>query len=77
MEPAIVCKILDISYTGAKLIFWPENPLPDTFVLHTGYTKHYAKVVWRRKNQVGVEFETLTRPYRESGKLPGSDKAGK
>lgn len=65
--PAIICKIIDISYTGAKLMFNPGVVVPDTFVLHTGASKRSANVVWRSKSEVGVEFE-----LRRRTDLPGS-----
>lgn len=65
VAPAIACRIIDISGTGAKLAHNPDAQLPDEFVLHTGHVKHYAKIVWRKTNQVGVEFEKLQRPYRQ------------
>ncbi len=71
MQPAILCKIIDISFTGAKLCFWPAFPLPNDFILHTGHTKHPAHVVWREKDQVGVEFDPKTQPYRESSIIEG------
>jgi hypothetical protein len=73
MAPAISCRIVDISAAGARLMHRPEAPLPDEFVLHTGHVKHYALVVWRMTNEVGVEFQSLTRPYRESGALRAPD----
>lgn len=76
MAAAISCRILDISGTGARLSHLAEKPLPDEFVLHTGHMKHYAKVVWRKANEIGVEFEALTRPYLESGRLSGSEPTG-
>lgn len=57
MNPAIICKIIDISHTGAKLAFNPNVKVPDRFILHTGFTKRPAFVVWRREAQIGVEFE--------------------
>lgn len=68
MDPAIPCRIIDISSTGAKLE--SRAPLPDDFVLHVGAAKHAAHVVWRRQSFVGVEFQKGMRSYRESGRLP-------
>lgn len=70
MEPAIPCKLLDISSIGAKLAIDAGAVLPDSFVLHAGGTKTSARVIWRRQNQVGVEFEKRVKRYRESGRLP-------
>lgn len=63
MSAPIACRIIDISHSGAKLSQHVHAPLPDEFFLHTGHVQHYARVVWRKKNEVGVEFEVLTRPY--------------
>lgn len=71
MAPAIPCKLIDISGTGAKLFCYPGNAaLPEKFVLHTGHVKHVAQIVWRDKSMVGVEFEPMIQPYHESGLLP-------
>lgn len=55
MEPAIPCKVIDISGGGAKLDC--QATLPERFTLHVGAAKHAAHVIWRRQTQVGVEFE--------------------
>lgn len=67
MEPAIPCRLLDISSVGAKLGVEADVLLPDSFTLHAGGTKAAARVVWRRKNQIGVEFEKRAKRFRESG----------
>jgi hypothetical protein len=57
MEPAIPCKLLDISNIGAKLGVDAGASIPESFTLHAGGTKTSARVIWRRQNQVGVEFD--------------------
>ncbi len=73
MAPAIPCKVIDISSAGAKLAFPPGSNLPDTFILRAGNTKRSAHVVWRRKDEIGVEFQRVTQHYRESGRLPEAE----
>jgi hypothetical protein len=69
MEPAIPCRVIDISTTGAKLDC-AHGELPDAFVLHAGNLKHVARVVWRRQTMAGVEFQKGARLPRDGGKLP-------
>jgi hypothetical protein len=76
MAPAIPCKVLDISGTGAKIAYSSDDALPDVFVLHTGRTKRSAKVMWRSQNQVGVEFRRETKPYRDGTALPEPEPTG-
>ncbi|WBJ98906.1 PilZ domain-containing protein [Methylocystis parvus] len=68
MEPAIPCRVIDISTTGAK-IDSPHGTLPDQFVLTVGHARHVAQVVWRRQTMVGVEFQKGVRPPRSGGKI--------
>lgn len=72
MQPAIPCKLLDISSVGAKLSCEAGVKLPDSFVLHAGDTKVAARVIWRRQDKVGVEFDKRARSYRESSRLPAA-----
>lgn len=74
MAPAIPCKVIDISSAGAKLSFQPGSNLPEIFNLRAGHTTRSARVVWRRKDQIGVEFLRSTRRYPESGRLPDPDR---
>ena len=55
VDPAIPCRIMDISTTGAKIDALGAE-LPDRFILHTGGHRHAAEVVWRRQTLVGVTF---------------------
>jgi hypothetical protein len=68
MEPAIPCRVIDISTTGAK-VDCPHGTLPDAFVLTVGHARHVAHVVWRRQTFVGVEFQKGVRPPRDGAKL--------
>ncbi len=68
MEPAIPCRVIDISTTGAK-IDSPHGTLPDQFVLTVGHARHVVQVVWRRQTLVGVEFQKGVRLPRDGAKL--------
>jgi hypothetical protein len=47
--------LLELSRDGAKLK--SERPLPDTFyVMLRPDLKRWCKVIWRRRDQVGVKF---------------------
>lgn len=68
MEPAIPCRVIDISTTGAK-IDCPYGTLPDRFVLTVGNARHVAQIVWRRQTMVGVEFQKGVKPPRDDSRL--------
>ena len=55
---AIDCGIRDLSETGAKLVCGDANKIPDTFrlVLTTERQMRDVRVVWRRPDQVGIQF---------------------
>jgi hypothetical protein len=55
VAPAIPCRVLDVSRSGAKVEYFGAE-LPDMFILVIGGAQHPAEVVWRRQNQVGVAF---------------------
>lgn len=55
----VLCKVLDISQTGAKIAEPSEN-LPNSFSLRIGSITHVAKVIWRNQRELGVEFKTPT-----------------
>jgi hypothetical protein len=57
----IFCKVLDISHGGARLMVQGASVLPDTFVMCMATSKRHARVMWRSGQEVGVEFEKLTR----------------
>jgi hypothetical protein len=68
VEPAIPCKVIDISMKGAKLECGAV--LPENFTLHVGAAKYAAQAIWRRQNQVGVEFQKAVKKLRDAGRLP-------
>jgi hypothetical protein len=53
----ILCKILDISYHGARLRARGDAALPDTVFVCIGASGRSAKVMWRSGAEYGVEFE--------------------
>lgn len=68
MDPAIPCRVIDISRTGAKLDCGAAA-LPELFVLAVGETRHVAQVVWRRQTLVGVEFQKGARLPRDGARV--------
>jgi PilZ domain len=56
------CKLVDISKKGARLIFADIDNLPKQFNLHlsrVGQPPKECIIIWRRGNEVGVEFTGL------------------
>jgi hypothetical protein len=56
------CKLVDISGKGARLIPGDIDSLPRLFNLHLsrfGQPPKQCKIIWRRGNEVGVEFTGL------------------
>jgi hypothetical protein len=56
--PAIDCRIIDISETGAKIATVTGQPLPDRFQLQIEPTRVLgeAEVVWRNGRAAGVRI---------------------
>jgi hypothetical protein len=53
------CKIVNISHTGAKLALDGPFEVPDSFILQLsagGQVRRQCDVVWRAKQQIGVQF---------------------
>ena len=58
------CVVLDVSVTGARLGLKPGTELPDQFVLilsKTGKVLRRCTVIWRKNNQVGVDFRAAAK----------------
>ena len=56
------CKLVDISGKGARLFFADVDGLPEHFNLHLsrfGQPPKQCRIIWRRRNEVGVEFISL------------------
>jgi hypothetical protein len=53
----MVCRVRDLSPTGARLEFPPRQKLPERFELHvTGSPVRRCELRWTRNNIVGVRF---------------------
>ena len=53
------CRLIDISANGARLVVDDIDTTPDSFDLllsRFGRTSYHCNVVWRRGNEIGVEF---------------------
>ena len=56
------CKLVDISEKGARLTFDDIDNLPEQFNLHlsrVGQSPKQCRIIWRRGNEIGVEFTGL------------------
>jgi len=55
------CVLADISDTGARITIGQAETLPDRFQMllsqREGSPRRYCHVVWRKPDQVGVDFE--------------------
>jgi PilZ domain len=59
-SPLVVCTLVDISGSGAKLALDEVNRIPETFKLwlsRYGHPKYACRIVWRRTGAIGVKFE--------------------
>lgn len=53
------CMVLDVSPGGGRVRLLPGAFVPDNFTLlltPCGKVRRACRVVWRRENQIGVEF---------------------
>lgn len=53
------CVVSDVSDTGARIDVQDSTTLPDHFVLmltSSGSARRFCRVMWRKPNQVGVQF---------------------
>ncbi len=56
---SIECVVADVSETGAKILVQPGVELAEQFDLYftrDGKVSFKSKVVWRKKDEVGLEF---------------------
>jgi hypothetical protein len=54
------CIVLDESRSGARLAIDNPNDLPDSFYIYMSLdfrSRYYCRVIWRSKNQIGVEYQ--------------------
>ena len=54
-ETFMAC-LMDVSQTGACLLFPPDIEVPRTFKMHWDETFHEAQVVWQKGSVAGVRF---------------------
>lgn len=53
------CVVSDVSESGARIDVQDSTALPDHFVLmltSNGSARRFCRVMWRKPNQVGVQF---------------------
>jgi hypothetical protein len=53
------CVVSDVSETGARIDVQDSSAVPDHFVLmltSNGSARRFCRVMWRKPNQVGVQF---------------------
>ena len=55
-QPAINCRVVDISRGGACLELSKELKLPKRFVLIHGGAKKHCHLVWQKREKFGVGF---------------------
>lgn len=73
------CVVSDVSESGARIDVQDSAALPDHFVLmltSNGSARRFCRVMWRKPNQVGVQF---TRSLAEAATLApkgGADAQG-
>jgi PilZ domain len=57
--PLVACTLVDISPSGAKLLFDATDQIPDSFCLQLtryGQQRFSCRTVWRSSNTIGVTF---------------------
>jgi hypothetical protein len=57
--PLVICTLVDISPSGAKLALEEAHQIPDTFSLRLtryGHPRFSCRTVWRNSNSIGVTF---------------------
>lgn len=58
-RPLLVCTLVDISQSGAKLSLDAIDQIPETFSLRLtrdGHPRFACRTVWRNSNMIGVAF---------------------
>jgi hypothetical protein len=76
IEVPILCKLFDVSRSGACLTVDAPAALPTEFMLHLNADLHcWCRVVWRKDHQVGVEFEATPAQYLDWLKDQGAAQA--
>jgi hypothetical protein len=58
-SPLVICTLVDISLSGAKLAIDLADQIPETFNLRLtryGHPRFACRTVWRTSNTIGVTF---------------------
>ena len=72
------CMISNVSQSGARIEVRDSSAIPDHFVLmltSTGAARRFCRVMWRKPNQIGVQFAPSLTEAAESPK-PGASTDG-
>jgi|SRR5579864_4014970 len=72
------CVVSDVSETGARIDVQDSKALPNHFVLmltSTGSARRFCRVMWRKPNQIGVQFAHSLAEAAEPAK-PGASTEG-
>jgi methyl-accepting chemotaxis protein len=75
--PELVCTLVDISETGARLTIEEASEVPDEFILvftANGTPRRKCRVVWRHDADIGVAFE-IEKPNRERPRWASREEA--
>ena len=59
-KPSLLCTVVDISSSGARLVVENANEVPDRFTIvmtEQGVPRRQCRLVWRGEHEVGVAFE--------------------
>ena len=60
----VLCKLHDVSRSGACIVVPDPDKLPDEFMLDLSADLHrWCRVVWRNADQIGVAFENVPENY--------------
>jgi hypothetical protein len=75
-QASLACNLVDISETGARLVFRDTTDVPDCFTIvltPQGAPSRKCRLIWRGDTDVGVAFERVSQPRLSSAMLqPGS-----
>jgi len=75
-QASVACNVVDISETGARLVFRDAMAVPDRFTIVLtphGAPSRRCRLVWRGASDVGVAFERVSEPRLPNAMLqPGN-----
>ena len=75
-EQRLGCVVSDVSDTGARIDVQDSTTIPDHFVLmlsSNGAARRYCRVMWRKPNQIGVQFARSLADAANATLAPKSD----